>query len=134
LTGLPPSFEEVRAFVSDRRPDAYERLVDRLLASPQYGERWGRHWLDVVRYAESNGFERDRVRENFWQYRDYVIDAFNADKPYDEFLREQIAGFTVSSAQSIALTLLQSAPRLFRRRAAHAPREEDALRGCRYGR
>lgn len=92
LIGLPPTYEEVRAFTADARPDAYERLVERLLASPRYGERWARHWLDVVRFAESNGFERDRIRTTFWPYRDYVIAAFNDDKPYDQFVREQLAG------------------------------------------
>lgn len=92
LHGLPPTFEEVQEFEHDSRPDAYERLVDRLLASPRYGERWGRHWLDVIRFAESNGFERDRLRPNFWRFRDYVIDAFNRDLPYDQFVREQLAG------------------------------------------
>lgn len=92
LHGLPPTYEEVQAFVNDTRPDAYELLVERLLVSPRYGERWGRHWLDVVRFAESNGFERDRLRTNFWRYRDYVISAFNSDLPYDEFVREQLAG------------------------------------------
>jgi len=92
LIGLPPTPEEVEAFVHDSRPDAYERLVDRLLSSPRYGERWGRHWLDVVRFAESNGFERDRIRTDFWPYRDYVIESFNRDKPFDRFVREQLAG------------------------------------------
>ena len=92
LHGLPPTYEDVQAFVNDTRPDAYETLIDRLLASPRYGERWGRHWLDVVRFAESNGFERDRLRTNFWRYRDYVISAFNTDLPYHEFVREQLAG------------------------------------------
>lgn len=91
LTGLPPTYEEVQAFASDERPDAWERVVDRLLASPRYAERWARHWLDVVRYAESNGFERDRLRENFWRYRDYVLDVFARDVPFDEFVREQLA-------------------------------------------
>ncbi len=92
LHGLPPTYEDVQAFVSDTRPDAYEILIDRLLASARYGERWGRHWLDIVRFAESNGFERDRIRPNFWRYRDYVISAFNTDLPYNEFVREQLAG------------------------------------------
>jgi hypothetical protein len=92
LTGLPPTPEEVQAFLADRRPDAFERLVDRLLASPRYGERWGRHWLDVVRYAETEGFEYDRLRPGAWRYRDYVIASFNADKPYDRFVIEQLAG------------------------------------------
>ena len=92
LLGLPPSPEEVDAFVRDDSPDAFARLVDRLLASPHYGERWARHWLDLARYAESNGFKTDETRPNIWRYRDYVIDAFNADKPYDRFVQEQIAG------------------------------------------
>ena len=92
LTGLPPSPQDVSAFVADDSPEAYERLVERLLASPHYGERWGRHWLDLARYAESGGFEQDITRPNAWRYRDYVSDAFNADKPYDAFVQEQIAG------------------------------------------
>jgi mono/diheme cytochrome c family protein len=101
LTGLPPTYEQVREFASDPRPDAYERLVDRLLASPHYGERWGRVWLDVVRFAESNGFERDRIRRTLWPYRDYVIAAFNDDKPYDQFVREQLAGDAMWSGHSV---------------------------------
>jgi len=92
LTGLPPSPAEVKAFVEDRAANAYEKLVDRLMATPQYGERWGLKWLDVVRYADTNGFELDAERLHAWRYRDYVIAAFNADKPYDRFLREQLAG------------------------------------------
>ncbi len=91
LLGLPPSIEEVDAFVKDAAPDAYERLVDRLLASPHYGERWGRHWLDLARYADSNGFNIDAPRE-IWKYRDWVIDALNRDMPFDQFTIEQIAG------------------------------------------
>jgi hypothetical protein len=92
LVGLPPSPEEVGRFLRDERPDAYERLVDRLLASPHYGERWGRHWLDVARYADTGGFEQDYTYPNAWRYRDYVIRSFNADKPFDRFTREQVAG------------------------------------------
>lgn len=92
LTGLPPSPEELARFVVDNDPKAYDHVVDRLLASPRYGERWARHWLDVVRFAESNGFEMNRPRDNAWHYRDYVIDAFNTDKPYDRFVMEQLAG------------------------------------------
>jgi hypothetical protein len=92
LTGLPPTPQEVAAFLADDAPDAYERLVDRLLASPQYGEHWGQHWLDVVRFAESEGFEYDRHRPGAWRYRDYVIASLNGDKPYDRFVREQLAG------------------------------------------
>jgi len=92
LTGLPPTPAEVNAFVADRAPDAYAKLVDRLLASPHYGERWGQHWLDVVRFAESDGFEYDTHRPDAWRYRDYVIRAFNNDKPFNRFLTEQLAG------------------------------------------
>jgi hypothetical protein len=92
LTGLPPSPEELAAFVADTAPDAYERLVDRLLASPRYGEHWARMWLDVVRYSDSNGFDWDEFRPQAWRYRDYVIRSLNADKPFDRFVREQIAG------------------------------------------
>ena len=92
LWGLPPSPEEVQAFVADSRPDAFERLVDRLLASPHYGERWGRHWLDVARFAETNGYERDALKPGAWKYRDWVIAALNADLPYDQFVIEQLAG------------------------------------------
>jgi hypothetical protein len=92
LTGLPPSPEEVDAFLADAQPGAEARLVDRLLASPHYGERWARHWLDLVRYAETDGYEHDLVRPHAWRYRDYVIRSFNDDKPYDRFIREQIAG------------------------------------------
>ena len=92
LLGLPPTPEEVEEFVDDSRPDAYERLVERLLASPHYGERWGQHWLDVVRFAETEGFEYDRTLAGAWRYRDYVIRCFNEDKPYDRFLTEQLAG------------------------------------------
>ncbi len=92
LTGLVPTPDEIQAFVSDNSPTAYEKVVDRLLASPAYGERWGRHWLDVARYADSNGYKADETRPDMWRYRDYVIQAFNEDKPYDRFVREQIAG------------------------------------------
>ena len=92
LTGLPPTPDEVDAFLQDLRPGAFERLVERLLASPHYGERWGRHWLDVARYADTNGGGFDYVYPNAWQYRDYVVRSFNSDKPYDEFLQEQLAG------------------------------------------
>jgi len=98
LTGLPPKPQEVEAFLNDQSPDAYENVIDRLLASPQYGEKWGRHWLDVVRFAETNSFERDGVKPNAWKYRDYVINAFNNDKPYDQFVREQIAGDELPNA------------------------------------
>ena len=92
LTGLPPAPEEVDAFLADRSAQAWARLIDRLLASPRYGERWGRHWLDVARYADSDGYSNDYERPNAWRYRDYVIRSFNQDKPYDRFIREQVAG------------------------------------------
>jgi hypothetical protein len=92
LTGLPPAPAEVDAFVADDRPDAYERLVDRLLESPQYGERWARHWLDLARFAESDGFKSDVTRPNAWRYRDWVIRALNDDLPYDRFVQLQLAG------------------------------------------
>jgi mono/diheme cytochrome c family protein len=91
LIGLPPSLEEVDAFVADSRPDAYERLIDRLLASPHYGERWGRHWLDIARYADSNGYTRDFGRQ-IWKYREWVIEAINRNQPFDTFTIDQIAG------------------------------------------
>jgi hypothetical protein len=113
LTGLPPTPEEVDAFVQDPAPDRFERVVERLLASPRYGERWGRHWLDIVRFTESQGFEYDRLRDHAWPYRDYVIDSFNTDRPYDRFLQEQIAGDVlepVTSEGIIAAGLLVAGP------------------------
>jgi mono/diheme cytochrome c family protein len=92
LLGLPPPPEAVEPFVKDKAPDAFARLVDRLLQSPHYGERWGRHWLDVARYADSGGYETDMYYRNAWRYRDYVVKSFNDDKPYDRFVQEQIAG------------------------------------------
>jgi hypothetical protein len=92
LTGLPPTAEEIDAFLADARPDAYVRAVDQLLASPAYGERWARHWMDVVHFAETHGHDQDRPREHAWPYRDYLIRAFNEDRPYARFLREQVAG------------------------------------------
>jgi mono/diheme cytochrome c family protein len=92
LTGLPPTPEETAAFATDPSPQAYERLVDRLLASPRYGERWARHWLDVVHYGDTHGYDKDKPREHAWAYRDYVIRALNADKPYARFVQEQVAG------------------------------------------
>jgi mono/diheme cytochrome c family protein len=92
LLGLPPSPERVEKFVADENPQAYEQLIDELLASPQYGERWARHWLDVARYADTGGYETDIYFKNAWRYRDYVVKSFNDDKPYDLFVQEQIAG------------------------------------------
>ena len=106
ITGLPPSPAEVDAFLADTSAEAYERVVDRLLAAPGYGERWGRHWLDVVRYSESHGFEYDRLRDHGWRYRDYVIKSLNDDKPYADFVREQLAGDVLPRAtrEGIAAT------------------------------
>jgi hypothetical protein len=103
LTGVPPTPAEVDAFLNDTAADAYTRLVDRLLESPRYGEKWARHWLDLVRYAETNSFERDNPKPNIWRYRDYVIRAFNSDKPYDVFLKEQLAGDELSRSDNDAI-------------------------------
>jgi hypothetical protein len=103
LLGLPPSPEEVEAFVKDTAPEAWERLVDRLLASPHYGERWARHWLDLVRFADSGGFEFDTDRPDAWRYRDYIVKSFNDDKPYDQFLKEQIAGDEIAPESQDAM-------------------------------
>ncbi|MEI6713871.1 MAG: DUF1553 domain-containing protein [Verrucomicrobiota bacterium] len=92
VTGLLPTPEETAAFVADPDPKAYDKLIERLLGSPRFGEKWARHWLDIVRFAESDGFEMNRARANAWPYRDYVINAFNADKPFDQFVKEQLAG------------------------------------------
>jgi hypothetical protein len=102
LTGLPPTPEDIAAFLSDPLPDnlAFSKVVERLLASPQYGEHWGRHWLDVVRYADSSGFANDYERGNTWRYRDYVIRSFNEDKPYNEFIMEQIAGDEIADEEA----------------------------------
>ena len=113
LHGLPPTPERVERFCNDTAPRAYERLVDELLASPHFGERWARHWLDIAHYADTHGFERDQLRPNAWRYRDYVIEAFNADKPYDRFLREQIAGDALapnSAEARIATGFLAAGP------------------------
>lgn len=106
LLGLPPTLDQVNRFVDDPDPQAYEKLIDQLLESPHYGEKWARHWLDLVRYAESNSFERDGTKPFAWRYRDYVIRALNSDKPYDLFLREQLAGdeFPEVTADSLTAT------------------------------
>ena len=133
LTGLPPTPEDVAAFVADHAPGAYEKLIDRLLASPRYGERWGRHWLDVVRFGESNGFERNIVIPNLWPFRDYVIESVNSDKPFDQLIREHLAGdelgegdpaITIGSAFLVAGPVRQRRqPGCHRRRAD--PRGHD---------
>ena len=103
LIGLPPTPEEVADFVHDASPDAFSRVVDRLLASPHYGERWGRHWMDVVRYADTAGDNADYPIPEVARYRDYIIDSFNHDKPYDQFVREQLAG-DILAAQATTTT------------------------------
>jgi cytochrome c553 len=113
VLGLPPTIAQVEAFLADRSPKAYENLVDGLLASPHYGERWARHWMDVVRYADSGGYEYDRDRDNAWRYRDYVVNSLNADKPYDKFLLEQLAGDEIwpdSQEARIATGMLRLGP------------------------
>ena len=122
LIGLPPPWDEVQAFVRDTSPDAYDSLVDRLLADPRHGERWARHWLDLARYADTSGYEGDPENYHTWRYRDYVVDAFNHDKPYDRFIKEQIAGDEFVRSLSagplpapepehvVALTFLRLAP------------------------
>jgi hypothetical protein len=102
LIGVPPITAEVEAFINDASPDAYEKLVDRLLGSPHYGEQWGRHWLDVVRFGESNGYERNVLINNAWPFRDYVIGSFNEDKPFDQFVLEQLAGDVIAPGDPMA--------------------------------
>ena len=104
LVGMPPTAAEAATFLNDNSPKAYENLVDKLLADPRYGERWGRHWLDLVRYADTDGFENDGERPRAWRYRDYVIAAFNKDKPYDRFLKEQVAGDELYPGDADAIT------------------------------
>ena len=103
LVGIPPDAETVAEFCRDPSPRAWQQLVDRLLASPHYGERWGRHWLDLVRFAQTNGYERDGEKPLVWRYRDYVIRSFNQDKPFDRFVKEQLAGDELSDADADAV-------------------------------
>ena len=113
LHGLPPTPAEIDAFVADTSDDAYRKLVDRLLASPRYGERWGRHWLDIVHYGESHGYDKDKPRPNAWPYRDYVIASLNQDKPYDRFVAEQVAGdvlFPLDPSATVATGFLVAGP------------------------
>ncbi|MBL9123740.1 MAG: DUF1549 domain-containing protein, partial [Planctomycetaceae bacterium] len=113
LTGLPPTPEDVAAFVADSAPDAYERLVERLLAAPHYGEHWGRHWLDVVRFGESNGYEQNFLIETIWPFRDYVIESFNQDKPFDRLILEHLAGDSLAPGDpqvEVGLTFLVCGP------------------------
>src|SRR5258708_1511444 len=111
VTGLPPTPAELSAFLADTRDGAYERLVERLLASPHYGERWARHWLDLARYADTNGYEKDKPR-SIWPYRDWVIRAYNTDMPYDQFVTEQLAGDLLPNStldQQVATGFLRNA-------------------------
>ncbi len=130
LLGLPPTPAQVDAFVADRSPDAWERLIDGLLASPHYGERYGRLWLDIARYADSAGFEYDTHRPNAWRYRDYVIKSFNDDKPYDRFLIEQIAGDEMDGRTNdslVATGFLRMGPRVLFREKDNPERRYDYL-------
>ena len=130
LTGLPPPLAQIDDFLADTDRGAWERLIDRLLDSPQYGERWGRHWLDVARYADTTGFEMDYNRANAWRYRDYVINAFNRDKPYNQFLREQIAGDELDHTTDetrIATGFLRAGPRVNYRERDNPERRYDYL-------
>src|SRR6185312_1237908 len=102
LTGLPPAPEEIAAFLADESPDAFAKVVERLLDSPHYGERWGRHWLDIARYADSNGLDENVAHGNAWRYRDYVVAALNRDKPFDQFLMEQLAGDLLPPVEDLA--------------------------------
>ena len=130
LTGLPPTPEQIDEFLADTDRGAWERLIDRLLDSPHYGERWGRHWMDVARYADSTGFEQDYTRRNAWRYRDYVINAFNRDKPYNQFIREQIAGDELDHTTDetrIATGFLRAGPRVDFREKDNPERRHDYL-------
>jgi hypothetical protein len=113
LIGLPPTPEETDAFLNDKSPEAFATVVDKLLASPHYGERWAQHWLDVVRYADTNGYEADAERPHAWRYRDWVVRSFNDDKPYDQFLREQIAGDLLKEQSLIATGMHRCGPMHF---------------------
>jgi mono/diheme cytochrome c family protein len=129
LTGLPPAPAEVDAFLKDSDPSAYEKLVDRLLATKQYGERWARHWLDVVHYGDTHGYDKDKLRPNAWPYRDYVIRAFNEDKPYARFVQEQLAGdalFPGTMDGTVALGFIAAGPWDF---IGHAEVPEEKIDG-----
>jgi len=130
LIGLPPSPEEIDAFMADTAAGNWERLIDKLLASPHYGERWGRHWLDVARYGDSGGFQNDTDRPHFWRYRDYVIKSFNDDKPYNLFVKEQIAGDEFENRTDenlIATGFLRAGPRVQHREKDNPERRHDYL-------
>jgi uncharacterized protein DUF1553/uncharacterized protein DUF1549 len=130
LIGLLPTPAETESFLADPSPDAWPRLIDKLLASPHYGERWGRHWLDVARYADSSGFEQDYDRPNAWRYRDYVIRAFNQDKPFDRFVKEQLAGDELPDRNDdsyIATGFLRAGPRVAFREKDNPERRYEYL-------
>jgi hypothetical protein len=130
LLGLPPTIQQTRAFMADTETGAWERLIDQLLASPHYGERWGRHWLDVARYADSDGYEQDVDRANAWRYRDYVVAAFNDDKPYDQFIVEQLAGDELDETTHetrIATGFLRAGPRVNFREKDNPERRYDYI-------
>jgi hypothetical protein len=130
LIGLPPTLQEIEAFIADTAPGAWERAIDRLLASPHYGERWGRHWLDVARYGDSGGFQNDTDRPHAYRYRDYVIDSFNRDKPYNLFVKEQIAGDEFENRTDenlIATFFLRAGPRVQHREKDNPERRHDYL-------
>ena len=130
LIGLPPTPQEIDAFMNDTAPGAWERLIDKLLASPHYGERWGRHWLDAARYADSSGYENDTDQPNLWRYRDYVIKSFNEDKPYNTFIKEQIAGDEIPGRTDdslIATGFLRAGPRVRNHEHANPARRYDYL-------
>jgi hypothetical protein len=135
LTGLPPTINEVQAFVQDDSPDAYEKLMERLLASPHYGEQWARHWLDVARYADTNGYEKDKPR-SIWPYRDWVIHAINRDLPYDQFVIEQLAGDLLPNPtleQKVATGFLRNSMlnQEGHRTGTISSRSDDRQNGCR---
>ena len=130
LIGLPPTPAEIDAYMKDTAPGAWERVIDKLLASPHYGERWGRHWLDAARYADSSGFENDTDQPNMWRYRDYVIKAFNEDKPYNTFIKEQIAGDEIPNRTDdslIATGFMRAGPRVRNHEHANPARRYDYL-------
>jgi len=130
LIGLPPTIAETEAYLADTAPRAWQRVIDKLLASPQYGERWGRHWLDVARYADSDGYEQDVDRANAWRYRDYVVDAFNDDKSYAQFITEQVAGDELDETTHetrIATGFLRAGPRVNFREKDNPERRWDYL-------
>jgi hypothetical protein len=130
LIGLPPTTEEIDAFMKDTDPGNWERLIDKLLASPHYGERWGRHWLDAARYADSSGFENDTDQPNLWRYRDYVVKSFNEDKPYNAFIKEQIAGDEIPNRTDdnlIATGFLRLGARVRNHEHANPARRYDYL-------